>query len=225
MSRKIIEDETFEMLDLFLDSNPSFQITDVQFSSLEGVDYVMPCITFTINNVDFHATTYMRIRFDECGNIHREFSGDGTTWMPNTNHAIASKFGAVKPSDDYTATGTAANGLVPSQKALYDATQKVQDISSSVTSGTTNVSVVKKKVTRIGNLVEILCDFTLSADMSITVLQGLPVPAVGTFNVQILGATGSPIAYIDNIGQLYIDSINHSSTQYEVHAIYMASES
>ena len=35
--------------------------------------------------------------------------------------ATASQFGMVKPSDDYTQNGTAAHGLVASQKALHDA--------------------------------------------------------------------------------------------------------
>lgn len=35
--------------------------------------------------------------------------------------ATASQFGTVKPSDDYTQNGTAAHGLVASQKALHDA--------------------------------------------------------------------------------------------------------
>ena len=34
--------------------------------------------------------------------------------------ATAAKFGTVKPSDSYSASGTAANGLVPSQKAVSD---------------------------------------------------------------------------------------------------------
>ena len=49
--------------------------------------------------------------------------------------ATASQYGLVKPSDDYTATGTAADGLVPSQKALSDGlNDSAEDILSYVNS-------------------------------------------------------------------------------------------
>lgn len=47
---------------------------------------------------------------------------DGTllTLIATLSHATGSDFGTVKLSDSYTADGTAANGLAPSQKALSD---------------------------------------------------------------------------------------------------------
>jgi len=76
------------------------------------------------------------INWEADGTIHNLSIDDNTylvyqtttdNWQTSTEvfrvdmkHATASNFGVVKLSDSYTATGTAANGLVPSQKALND---------------------------------------------------------------------------------------------------------
>lgn len=65
---------------------------------------------------------YISMIEDETDEVLEGWLEDGTllTLIATLSHATSSDFGTVKLSDSYTADGTAANGLAPSQKALSE---------------------------------------------------------------------------------------------------------
>lgn len=114
---------------------------------------------------------------------------DQSTYEMNdleAGHATGSSFGTVKVSDDYSETGTAANGLVPSRKALSDAV-KVRDITNTLTLSS---DVNRCKVLRTGQLVSVQCRFKPFSSLDNPQITGLPEPILANgINCFVAGVT------------------------------------
>lgn len=128
-----------------------------------------------------------------------------------TNHAststtygigTASNYGHVKISDNYNATGAAASGLVPSQKALNDglatkAESSIIDVSTpSVTWATDGGVHSNNNVRRSGKIVEVNTVLITSSNSNGNVITGLPTPANGGFYMNIVPyGGGAPFGF------------------------------
>lgn len=141
MAKVIINDYNLDFVDLFADAQAyddeddgeiEKQITGILFGTDdEGNEYIQFKVEF-----DSSSTSYLRYIF-RSGGIEKYASSNGSTnWTKITTfHATSARFGSVELSDSYTATGSAAAGLAPSQKALKDglATRAAVNHASSAT--------------------------------------------------------------------------------------------
>lgn len=221
MARKIIEEETYEMIDMF-DSS----IVNVKMGSDAHTPYFLVEVSESAGGyVADHK--FCKIFFNGSGAIVRAYSADGETWTYDSNHAGSLSVGAVQLSDFYTDNGAAADGLAPSQHALYsglatkigtDMISDAYESSSTALIGQVASSYAVRKayeeattvktpsvtwatdggihtsgntVRRTGNVVEVNTVLQTSSNNNGNVITGLPKPASDGFYMTIVPYDGS----------------------------------
>ena len=116
-NRNFIDNQSLEFINAILDESSTVTIQDAKFGwSDNGRAFIWFKYLNSSNETKYRKYEFAGTR----GTIIRLDSDDNTNWSEYSGHASASVFGAVKLSNDPTATGTSSDGLAPSQKAVSD---------------------------------------------------------------------------------------------------------
>lgn len=188
MARNFVAD-TYEFFNSLIEEGSGYFVNDVRFGKDASNDSF---IEFELVNAGGDKMLQRVMFYVNQGTICRKTSVDGgLNWTTNQGTASATKYGAVKVSDDYNASGAASAGLVPSQKALHDATV-VNTIT--LTAGS-DVSGMSYEACRTGNIVEGIATFQIASGLSQgehNVLTGLPLQKLSQSGMRI------PVLTADN---------------------------
>lgn len=187
--KALIDKDTFELARFF-----SADVESLRFQMEDETNDLISLIA------EMTSGRLIKIVFGFSGCIESYYSDNGgTDWVEYNNHANANNFGGVKLSDSYTATGAAASGLVPSQKALKDA---IKPSSLSVTTASISGATISCEVWKAGAIVNV--NLTVIAGSAISsskiLVSGLPHPTM----TQAFSAIADPTAqvYVDSTGLL-----------------------
>lgn len=206
-----IDNETLDLIDMLISEGQN-AVKSVRLGSESGTVKVIELVEDRFGSDDL-----VRVVFNvNKGTFYFKKSTDGgTTWTTTEGHASAGSFGGVKLSDNAADNGTAAQGLAPSQSALFEAIMP-KDTNETYPS-INKISHLRKQAGMRVGIVEVNDKLTVVSGATGTyeIIKGLP-----KYLCQITGGITIPaIAVGSNSNNItfYIDADSSDSTKSSIY--------